>query len=68
MKIKELLYEIDGAPACWQTASCHSGGEVVDENEDEKHHLGWNVAEDLHIHMKNDPMFYRKQYNPPSTL
>ena len=64
MKIKELLYEIDGAPACWQTASCDSGGEVVDENEDEKHQLGWNVAEDLHIHMKNDPMFYRKQYYP----
>jgi len=31
---------------------------------DKKNELGFNVAHDLHIHMKNDPMFYRKQYYP----
>ena len=30
----------------------------------QKPDLGFNVVEDLHIHMKNDPMFYRKQYYP----
>jgi hypothetical protein len=34
------------------------------EQEEEKPNLGFNAVEDLHIYMKNDPMFYRKQYYP----
>jgi len=65
MKIKDLE-ENWVSSGCWSTASCGTGpsGKSLEEHEDEKHELGWNVAEDLHIHMKNDPMFYRKQYYP----
>ncbi len=39
--------------------------EFIDKQDPaEKPELGFNVVEDLHIHMKNDPMFYRKQYYP----
>ena len=34
------------------------------DSNDQKKDLGFNIAHDLHIHMKNDPMFYRKQYYP----
>ena len=30
--------------------------------DDEK--VNFDVADDMHFHMKNDPMFYRKQYLP----
>ncbi|MAV94221.1 MAG: hypothetical protein CMA31_00865 [Euryarchaeota archaeon] len=35
-----------------------------DGADQKKQDLGFNIAQDLHIHMKNDPMFYRKQYYP----
>ena len=37
---------------------------------DDKHEegLGFNVVEDLCQHMRNDPMFYRKQYYPMMAL
>ncbi len=39
--------------------------EFIDEHNDEsKPNLGFDVVSDLHVHMKNDPMFYRKQYYP----
>ena len=34
------------------------------DHDDKKTDLGFSVPYDLHIHMKNDPMFYRKQYYP----
>ena len=34
------------------------------DSDQKKKALGFNIAHDLHIHMKNDPMFYRKQYYP----
>ena len=37
---------------------------INSEHDDKKTDLGFNVPEDLHIHMKNDPMLYRKQYYP----
>jgi RNA polymerase-interacting CarD/CdnL/TRCF family regulator len=29
--------------------------------------LEWNVSHDCHTYMKNDPMFYRKEYYPVMT-
>ena len=37
---------------------------INDETNDEHPNLGWDVVGDLHVHMKNDPMFYRKEYYP----
>ena len=37
---------------------------INDENDESKPNLGFDVVGDLHVHMKNDPMFYRKQYYP----
>ena len=33
-------------------------------NRDTENQLPFNVAEDVHVYMKNDPMFYRKHYFP----
>jgi hypothetical protein len=34
------------------------------EFNDREADLGYDVADDLHFHMKNDTMFYRKQFLP----
>jgi hypothetical protein len=34
------------------------------QNKEDKYDLPFNVAQDLTVFMKNDPMFYRKHYFP----
>ena len=42
--------------------------EFIEQEEQEFKPLEFDVVEDLCIHMKNDPMFYRKQYYPTLAL
>ena len=34
------------------------------DGEQDDNKLNFSIVHDLHTHMKNDPMFYRKQYYP----
>jgi hypothetical protein len=34
------------------------------DSEQDDNKLNFSIVHDLHTHMKNDPMFYRKQYYP----
>jgi len=37
---------------------------AVDFNINSKDDLPFDVVDDMHFHMRNDPMFYRKEYLP----
>ena len=60
MKIKEL----DENAPCWTQANCAKTKDINVGEHEAKSDLGWNIIEDLHIHMKNAPMFYSKHYYP----
>jgi len=41
--------------------------EFVDHSKNETFETPWDMCEDLVVFMKNDPMFYRKEYYPAMT-